>query len=207
MTRLILIRHGETDFNLQNRYCGFSDPPLNSKGIEQSEKLAAELEAIGVDKVYASDLKRAYETAAIIFKGNSIEKTENFREMNFGIFEGLKYEEIVQRYSKFYRDWIDNPLKVQIPKGEGVRDLSKRVKGRLYSIISRYKDRTIAVVTHGGPIRVILCDALKYGLDMFWQIEQNIGALNIIEYSKKLEPHIVKVNDTSPLSIKEGSLL
>lgn len=197
MTRLILIRHSETDYNLQNRYCGFSDPLLNSKGIWQSEKLAAELKAGEVDKVYASDLKRAYETAAIIFKGNRIEKRENFREMNFGIFEGLTYEEIIQRYAKLYRDWLNNPSKVKIPHGEGLTELKRRVKECLSSILFRDKGKIITVVTHGGPIRIILCAALKYSLKDFWQIRQDIAALNIIEYSEKMEPYVVKMNDTS----------
>jgi len=114
MTRLILIRHGQTDYHLENKYCGFSNPSLNKNGIWQSEKLAAELKSAKVNKVYSSDLKRAYEAAAIIFKGNPIEKTPEFCEMNFGIFEGLRYEEIVQKHAQAYKNWIDNPMKVRI---------------------------------------------------------------------------------------------
>lgn len=203
MTRLILIRHGQTDYSLQNRYCGFSDPPLNNKGIWQAESLAARLKDLKVDRVYSSDLKRAYETAAIIFKSNSVEKTENFREMNFGIFERLRYEEILQKHSKLYRNWIDNPLKIKIPNSESLNELNKRVKEKLYFILSQYKGRTISVVTHGGPIRVILCDALKFNLGAFWQIEQDSGALNIIDYPKSSRPIVVKMNDTSHLIRQE----
>lgn len=200
MTRLILIRHGETDYSLQNRYCGFSNPSLNNKGIWQAKKLADRLGDPSSVKAYSSDLKRAYETAKIIFKNNSIEKAADFREMNFGLFEGLKYEEIVRRHPKLYRDWVDNPEKVKIPNGEGLRDLRKRVKERLSLILSQQPGKTLAVVTHSGPIRVILCDALKLGLNMFWQIGQEAGALNIIDYAKESSPVVVKVNDISGLS-------
>lgn len=203
MARLILIRHGETDYSSESRYCGYSDPPLNKKGIWQVKKLAERLKRLNVDKVYSSDLKRAAKTAKIIFKDKSIEESQDFREINFGIFEGLKYEEIIKKYPKLYRTWLDNPTKVKIPKGEALKDLSKRVRKRLSLILFQHKDGKIVLVTHGGPIRVILCDALKFSLEAFWQIEQDIGALNIIEYSEKSEPRVIKMNDTSHLLIKE----
>ena len=184
MARLILIRHGETDYNSQNRYCGFSDPPLNNKGIRQVEKLMAKLKNISIDKVYSSDLKRAYQTAEIIFKNKPIEKAKNFREMNFGIFEGLKYEQIVKRYPEIYRKWIDNPAAVGIPQGENIKDLSKRITEELFGIFSCHRGKTIAVVTHAGPIKIILCNMLKYGAKMFWKIEVKPASLNIVEFVK-----------------------
>jgi len=203
MTKLILIRHSETDYNLESRYCGYSNLPLNNKGIWQAQRLSVRLKDIKIDRVYSSDLKRAYQTAEIIFKNNSIERMADFREMNFGIFEGLKYEDIIKKHPKLYRNWINDPMKIKIPNGEGLKDLSKRVKERLSSILSKYEDKTLALVTHGGPIRIILCDVLKYNLKMFWQMEQEVGALNIIDYDKGFSPDIIKMNDISHLSIKE----
>lgn len=195
--RLILIRHGQTDYNLQNRYCGFSNPALNKKGIEQAKKLAVKLKSLNVDKAYSSDLKRAFQTAKIIFRSLPIERVPDFREMNFGIFEGLSYEEIIKINPELYRKWIESPAKVKIPDAEGLRDLNKRVKERLAHVFFQNKNKTIAVVTHSGPIKVILCGILRYGLKQFWQIEQDLGALNIIDYRWRLPPLIVKMNDTS----------
>ena len=185
MARLVLIRHGETDYNLEKRYCGFSNPSLNDNGIRQAKVLADKLKNVGIDKIYSSDLERAYETARIVFKNRSIEKTEDFREMNFGIFEGLKSEEILEKYPKLYREWIDDPDKIELPEGEGLKDLSKRVKEKLPLIIPQDNDITIALVTHGGPIRIILCDAFKFDLKMFWQMKQEVGSLNMVDYPKK----------------------
>jgi broad specificity phosphatase PhoE len=199
MTRLILIRHAQSDYTLENRYCGFSDPPLNNIGRWQSKRMAAYLKNVSVNMVYSSDLRRAYETAKIVFKNGSIEKLTDLREMNFGIFEGLKYEEIIEKYPKRYKDWTDNPIKVKIPEGETLESLSKRVREGLSLILSQHKDSEIALVTHGGPIRIILCDALRYDLEMFWQIEQEVCALNILYYSKKSLPSVVKINDVSHL--------
>lgn len=199
MMRLILIRHGETDDNSQNRYCGFRDPSLNNKGIYQARCLAARLRDVGIDKVYSSDLNRAYETARIIFENQFIEKMVEFREINFGIFEGLTHEEIIRRYPAIYRQWLDDLKSVKIPEGESLSDLNKRVKEKLSFILSQHRNRTIALVAHGGPIKIILCHALRYDLENFWQIEQESCALNIIDYSNGRLPVVVRMNDTSHL--------
>lgn len=203
MTRLILIRHGQTDYNLQNRYCGFSDPPLNSRGIWQSGRLAACLRNIKIDKVYSSDLKRSYQTAGIIFKKHSIEETTDFREINFGCFEGLKHGEILEKYPRLYNGWMNDPETIKIPGSEGLKGLSKRVKKALSFILSQNEGKTVALVTHGGVIKLILCDALRFDLKMFWRIEQTSGALNIIDYSGELLPEVVRANDISHLSVGE----
>ncbi len=200
MTRLILIRHGQTDYHLKNKYCGFSNPPLNSNGIQQAEKLAVRLKNVRVQKVYSSDLKRAYQTAKIVFKNNSIEQLKNFREINFGIFEGLSYNEIILKYKKIYGNWIDNIAKVRVSGSEVIDDLIKRVRKQLLFILSENENKTIALVTHGGPIRVILSDVLNYNTDSFWKIKQDVLALNIIDFSKDSSPDIVKRNDTLHLN-------
>lgn len=205
MTRLILIRHGETDYIPQNRYCGFSDPSLNNKGRWQAGRLSVRLAGLKIDKIYSSDLKRAHETAQIIFNGSAVEKTADFREINFGIFEGLKHEEILKKYHRIYKDWVNNPEKIEIPGGEGLRDLRKRVRNGICFIFSRFKDGVIAVVAHGGPIKIILCQAMGYGLEDFRKITQNAGALNIVDYRDGLPPVVIKMNDTAHLS-EEGAV-
>lgn len=200
MTRLILIRHGQTDYNSEKRYCGFSNPPLNEKGIEQVERLSFNLRKTKVDKVYSSDLQRAFQSAKLIFRDLPVEQISDFREMNFGLFEGLGYEEIIKAHPRLYRDWLRYPNQIKIPDGEGLTELNKRVNSRLSSILSENEDKTIALVTHGGPIRAILCQALRFSLKKFWQIEQEITALNIIDYPKGSAPAIIKMNDISHLS-------
>jgi broad specificity phosphatase PhoE len=165
--------------------------------------LAARLKDTKIDKVYSSDLMRARQTAKIIFEGRPIEEMADLREMNFGIFERLKYEQLIEKYPELYRSWIDNPEKVITPNGEGLRGLSNRVEERLSAIICRNEGKRAAVVTHGGPIRIVLCKALKLDLKMFWQIEQQLCALNIIDYDEGSPPSVIKMNDTSYLSADE----
>jgi alpha-ribazole phosphatase len=203
---LILIRHGETDYSSARRYCGFSDPPLNEEGIRQSRRLAARLRSTRIDKVYASDLMRARQTAEIIFARGSIEPAADWREMNFGLFEGLKYEQLLEKYPTLYRDWVGNPAGVKPPGGEGLGDLRKRVQESVSAIVSQYQGENVAVVTHGGPIRVVLCDALQLGLTAFWQMQQAVGALNVIDYAEGAPPVVMAMNDVSHLSSREAEV-
>ena len=103
-TKLILIRHGETDGTYQKRYCGVTDLPLNKMGIEQVENASRNLKKEKIDKVYSSDMKRTIQSANIVFKDKDIEKLSSLREMNFGIFEGLTYEEIMKKHSDSYEN-------------------------------------------------------------------------------------------------------
>ena len=128
-TRLILIRHGETDYNAEKKYYGFSDPPLNDIGTWQAERLHERLKTEKIDQVYSSDLKRARHTAGIVFKNNEIKIYSDLREMNFGIFEGLQHYEIMEKYSQIYTNWIKNPLNIKIPKGEAFKSFKKRGLG------------------------------------------------------------------------------
>ena len=169
MMRILLIRHCETNYSVKHRYCGASDPSLNCLGRKQAKVLRGTLKNIGIDKVYSSSLKRAYETSRLIYPNYPIQKLNDFREIDFGIFEGLKYEEIIERFPKLYKEWIDKPLEIKIPGMESLKGLAKRVERGLFSIQSRHQDETVAIVTHGGPIRVILCKLRGMGLDMFWR--------------------------------------
>jgi len=198
--RLVLIRHGETDYNCEKKYCGFSNPTLNKRGLWQAHKLFEKLKAITIEKVYASSLKRAMMTAKIIFPQQEIEAVEDLCEMNFGIFEGLAYDVIIKKHSQIYQSWINNPEKVKIPKGEGLIDLDKRVNETLSKIILQNQDKTIAAISHGGAIRTILCRVLKLPLRAFWQVKQDTAAVNIIDYTKQTEPVLILNNDVSHLA-------
>lgn len=183
MKKLLLIRHGQTDYNLSRRYCGFSNPSLNEAGIAQAQALKKRLRELEIDAVYSSDLLRAIETARIALPDKSITKVEKLREYNFGVFEGLTYEEIMEEHADIYTKWIDNPSKQAIPGGDCFTLFSKRVREGLNSISSSNKGKAVALVTHSGPIRLILSDLLKYGSDKFWKIAQDNAALNVINYN------------------------
>jgi len=179
--KLILIRHGESNSNVQGKFSGFQDVDLTEKGIWQAKRLARRLEGVQVDAVYCSDLKRARHTSEIIFQDKRIEiKTNpNFRERNFGEWEGCTFEEVKSKYG--YGDtfnlWLENTdEKIAIPQGESLVDSNNRVMNELNKVLEKHqsadKDKTIGIVCHGGTIRIILCNILNLELEHMWRIEQ-----------------------------------
>ena len=190
--KMILIRHGESNGNVMKKFSGFQDVELTEKGIWQAKRLAQRLKKLKVDKVYCSDLKRAHHTAEIVFKNRRIDiiSRSNLKEMNFGIWEGCTFEEVKSKfgYGDEFNYWMENiNVAESIPQGESLLKLNKRVMNELDRILKIHKtiekDETIAIVCHGGTIRVILVNALNMKLENMWNIVQHSTALNVISYS------------------------
>lgn len=179
-TRLILIRHGETDWSLEKRYCGLTDACLNKKGIEQAGELCKRLEKESIDRVYTSDLKRALEFARILFKDKEIEVIPELKEMNFGIFEGLTHEDIMEMHAEIYKKWLRDPSKTAIPKGDSLIDFKERIERALARLISLNKDKTLAIVTHAGPIKIIMSKIMKS--KNVWGINPELGSFRSCVY-------------------------
>jgi alpha-ribazole phosphatase len=192
-TKLILIRHGETDWNLKRKYCGFLDIGINEEGKKQARKLYERLKEEKIQKVYSSDRKRTIQTAKIIFKKIKIEKIPDLREMHFGIFEGLIYRQIMKRYPLVYKKWLKDPYDTAIPEGEELREFKKRIVRAFKEIIALNKNKTVAVVAHGGVISAFLNHILKS--KNFWDHLPNSSSLSIVEY-KNGKPKIKLFNDT-----------
>jgi broad specificity phosphatase PhoE len=164
VTTLLLVRHGETDWNRDGRWQGHSDTPLNERGREQSRELAAQLDGMAVDVVYSSDLARARETAEIVADrlGLEVRLDRRLRERGFGAWEGLTSTEIEGRFEEAHRRW-------RAGKGFGADDaesfdaFARRVHAFLNDVLQLHPDENVLVVAHGGSIRVI--HALAAGLD------------------------------------------
>lgn len=197
-TRVLLIRHGITDWGQEAKYCGISDIDLNEKGEQQARYLSQRLKKLNIHRVYCSDVKRALNFAKLTFNGISIIKRSEFCEMNFGIFEGLTYQEILSRYKDIYDKWLNDPVDVTIPQGENLRNLEKRVCNTFFKILKQNNNKTIAIVTHAGPIKVILNKILNLDLKNTLSIRQDFACINIIQFTKQ-KIKILSLNDTSHL--------
>ena len=162
MTTILLVRHGETDWNLQRRVQGHSDTPLNDTGRAQALALAETLDDVELDAVYASDLARAFETAQVIAQRHGLPVTSvpGLRERHFGTWEGLTDTEIFERYPavKSGAPWGD---------AETQDEMRERVLGALREIAAAHPDGRVLVVTHGGPVRRLLVEC---GQDGNWPI-------------------------------------
>ena len=198
-TKLILIRHGETEWSYQKRYCGFTDIDLNEKGRWQARRLLKRLNKEKIHEVYSSGMKRTLQCAKIVFQDMPVEEMSDLREINFGIFEGLRYQDLMIEYPQVYRKWLENPLDIIIPRGESLNSLAGRVRKALRKILSQNSNKRVAIFTHGGPIRVILCDILKLDLKEIWKIESALASISIIEFVKG-SAKIHLLNDISHLN-------
>lgn len=182
MVRLLLVRHGETEWNEAGRCQGCSDVDLGATGLKQAEKLRERLAEESITAIYSSDLRRALHTARIIASPHGIEVVprEELREVDFGEFEGLTFEEIKRRYPQV--DWwdIQNPDQC-FPKGESVSQLMARVSQFVAELRECYSEGTKLIVAHGGPLRALLCLLLGFRLEHWWSIRLDNASLSIVE--------------------------
>ena len=162
-TRFVLIRHGETDYNAEGRWQGArSDPPLNATGRAQSEAIADTLAGRSIDALYTSPQLRARETAGTVARRLGLEPVvlEDLREMDHGEWEGRTRAEILARWAPEFEAFEADPLHVRRPGGDSYGDLADRVWPVLDRLAERHRGKTVALVTHGGPVRLILSRVL-----------------------------------------------
>lgn len=185
--RLWLVRHGITSWNMQRRFCGHTDIPLSAQGRVQARWLAQQLQEEAISTIYTSDLTRARETAEII-ASQSIEAVQvklsaAWREINFGAWEGLTYAEIAKQFEDQLGFFTD-PEHYSPPNGESLAHLLQRVQDEL-TTIARNGDLPIegdvVIVSHGGPLRVLLCSLLGMPLERQWQLRLDPGSLSAID--------------------------
>jgi len=153
-TKLIIIRHGETLWNVEGKKQGQLDSPLTSLGIEQAKALAQRLTEESFTDLYSSDLGRAYKTAEYIAArtNHTIFPEQRLRERNFGIFQGLTDKQIENKYPAEYNSYLTNRVDYVIPDGESLRQFYMRVTDFLENLTTRHDGQIITIVTHGGVI-------------------------------------------------------
>ncbi|MFO8100758.1 MAG: alpha-ribazole phosphatase [Dehalococcoidia bacterium] len=189
MARLILVRHGQTEWNRLKRYQGQTDIELNETGIKQVQRAANRLAQEKIDAIYCSDLKRARQTAEIIAsphnRAGAIQESPLLREMSFGDYEGLTFEEMDPKFQLIFSadpSWRSSGPDVRAPNGESIADLAARVEQFTRQIIAKHTlEETVLIVAHGGPLQVLICQLLGIGTDHWWQIRLSGASVSILE--------------------------
>ena len=200
MTTVFFIRHGQTEWNKALRYQGHSDIALTDEGLKQAEQVAERLAREPFSAIYSSDLSRARITAEMIAEkhGLSVTTTPDFREVKFGDWEGLRYNQINEGWPEDMDKFFRQPGQVSIPGGETFQEVKERTDKALEEIRAQHDGQCVAIVTHGGAIRTMLCSALGISLDLLWCFRQDNTAVNIVEYEAKY--NILRlVNDANHL--------
>ena len=183
-TRLYLVRHGQVADGHTHRYHGQNDIGLSPLGVKQLEDLAAQLQDRPMAAVYASDLSRAFEGARLICRGRGFKPlaVPEFREVHFGRWEGLSFDEIAGQYPQELKGRFEDLANFRIPGGESLMDVRRRALPRLNELIKEHQGRALLIVAHAGLNRIILSEALGLPLDNLFHLDQNYGCLNIIDY-------------------------
>lgn len=182
MTRFWLIRHGEPAEQMRHRCYGSLDVELSGTGRAQMARVAEYLKAEPVTAFYASPRSRALDSARILAAASScpVQVVADLREIDFGDFEGLPYEEIAARYPETYRQWMETPAAVRFPNGESFPEMRSRVLGAFETILREREGQTVAIVSHGGVNRILLAGALQIPDDCIFRLAQDYAAINLL---------------------------
>jgi len=183
LSRLLLVRHGDTNLDSNIRFWGKTDVELSPGGLRQAEKLRDRLATQKIDAIYASKLRRARVTAEIIASRHSLDVSTRaeLAEIDFGSVEGLTFEEINRLHpelAEVLSKWNPHP---RFPGGENLEDLDIRVQKFLKRLKNHQAEETVLIVAHAGTLRLMICDLLSIGLEHWRHMQVDLASLSIIK--------------------------
>ena len=200
-TVLWLLRHPEPEASARGRCYGSLDVALSPDGIRQARSAAHGLAQKTFAAIYTSPRQRCTQAAHILAAGRTcaVETIAALRELDFGEFEGRTYDEIAAMYPDLYQQWMKHPTETRFPGGESFPEMRARVIAVTRDLRSRHAGQSIALVTHGGVIRIILADALGMEAAKIFSIGQRYSAINAVRYFG--ETPIIELVNAEPASI------
>lgn len=183
MLEICFIRHGESVGNLENRFRGKHDFPLNENGMRQAQALKQELQEVPFLKIYSSPLRRAFDTAQIIANGKTVVETdEAFINISLGEWENRPKAEIQEKYPDLWKLWINNPEKLVFPGMETLAEVQQRSYGELLQLVEQHKVGKIAIVSHRAVLKPLFAAILGIPEPYFWKIHMDTAAYSMVEY-------------------------
>jgi broad specificity phosphatase PhoE len=207
MTDIILVRHGETEYNASETFRGRVDVPLNDTGHKQAGLLGEYLAAEKIDAIYSSPLMRAVETAEAIAVPQKLKVNvnENLNDIDCGAWQGLTLREVRERYGAVYRDWAEKPGQVKIPGGESLEDVRKRAMPFVQDAAWRCGEGKIVLVSHRAVNKVLICALLGLDNSFFWSFKLDTASITRFSFDGN-KAVLTSHNDTSflkPLELPE----
>jgi broad specificity phosphatase PhoE len=183
MTEIILARHGETQWNVEEIFRGRIDVELNENGVKQAELLARYLSNLKIDGIYSSPLKRALNTAGAIagHHGLEVKIAPGLIDFDYGNWQGLPNREVQDKYKELYIEWISQPDKVRIPGGESLNDVRERALSVVDDVVARH-ECTVVLVSHRVVNKVLICALLGLDNSHFWNIRQDTCGITIFTH-------------------------
>jgi len=207
MTEIILVRHGETDWNVAEVFRGRIDIELNEAGLKQAELLAEYLMDLKIAAIYSSPLKRALKTAEMVASHHNlnVEIALGLIDFDYGEWQGLSHEVVKDRYKELYAEWTNNPHQVRIPTGESLNDVRRRISSVVDNVVAR-NEGTVVLVAHRVVNKVLICFLLGLDNSHFWNIRQGTCGITTFAYENG-RFILTKHNDTSFLRLTPKSQL
>jgi len=196
MLNVYLLRHGETQWNADgNKYCGRTDLPLISNGIEQARELRQQLAGITFDAIYASPLQRAYSTAGIVCEDEKITLDERLIEVDFGEWEGKPKKQFIPENQALWDAWMADPATTQAGgTGETAQEVIDRVDAFYDDILQKYNEGTILVVAHNGVNRFYLAHKLGMPLSNYRKLIQENSLVTLFKLDEAGELSLHRLN-------------
>ncbi|MFH0924174.1 MAG: histidine phosphatase family protein [bacterium] len=195
MKKIFLIRHPETEY--PTKFYGSTDVNLSKNGKHQAELLCETLFNKKIEAVYSSDMKRTLYPSYLISKRYKINHfiESKLKEVDFGRWEGLIYNEIINLDKKLVDQWLGAPETFTFPGGEEMNAFLNRIKEVFSKLQKNKRYENIAIITHGGVIKSLLCLLLNKPLKALWEIPQDFGAINLIECADNSAIEVKLIND------------
>jgi broad specificity phosphatase PhoE len=197
MTELILARHGETDWNVQEVFRGRADVDLNTTGKKQAELLAQYLKASKPEAIYSSPLERALRTAQIVAGQHfrvKVEPVMDLIDLDYGEWQGVSKEDVKEKYPELYERWLREPHRVKMPSGESLNNVKKRTQKVIDEIVAEHEG-TILVISHRVVLKVIILSLLGLNNSQFWNVRVDSGGVTTFLYENE-HYILVRHNDT-----------
>lgn len=201
-TTAILVRHGETEWNVSGRIQGHNDSALTAQGAEQGRRVAERLSTLAIAAIYASISSRARDTAELIAAphGLAVTQVADLRERCYGAYEGLTLDEISVQDEAGLEAWLPHPQRelTAPPGGETQPQMSRRVLAAVREIISNHPGETVVIATHGGPVKSVVAEVLGLPIERWDRAWVTNGSLTIVVGAPD-DLRIACFNDTSHL--------
>ena len=200
MTKIYLIRHGQSEWNVLNKIQGQTNTNLTKLGIDQAQAIGNRLINSNIDIIYSSDLNRALDTAKTIAKeiNKPLLISESLREINFGVWEGLTHVELRKDYKEEQKTWRNNPEELILQGAESLEILSERVMIWLNSILEENIEKNIVIVSHSATLKILLLGLLDMPLTHYKNFTFSNVGLSIVEL-RNYNNVLTKLNDISHL--------
>ena len=200
MTRVILVRHGQTEWNRVERFRGRVDIALNEVGLAQARALAERLADWPIAALYSSPLRRAVQTARPVAErlGLPVQLLPGIVDINYGDWQERTPAQVAEAYPDLYRRWREEPHLVRFPNGESLDEVRDRAIAALREVVARHDGQAILLVAHQVVNKVLVCAMLGLDNSHFWRIRQDNGCINIFDHQYGLFTAVL-INDTCHL--------